>query len=157
MIASLAAMLVPAPASAATNGTTCWSSKRPERGFTRKMNRARTATGLGRLKLDPELSKVARVHTREMIRAGKIHHTSSKALSRRVTNWVTLGENVGVGGTVASLHRAFMASPTHRDNVLHAHYNHVGVGTRRANGRLWVTIVFEARTDPGTRLRMPSC
>lgn len=157
LISTLTAMLLPGPASAATNGSTCWSSKRAERLFTKKMNLARSATGLREVRLDPELSKVARVHTREMVEAKKLHHTPSKKLSRRVTNWVTLGENVGAGNTVTSLHRAFMASPGHRDNILHSAYNHVGVGTRRAHGRLWVTIVFEARTDPGTTLAMPRC
>lgn len=157
LISSLMAMLLPSQAAAATNGSTCWDSKAAERSFTKKMNLVRGVAGVGKVRLDPELSKVARVHTREMIRANELHHTSSKELSRRVTNWVTLGENVGVGGTVTSLHEAFMASPTHRDNILHSAYNHVGVGTRKANGRLWVTVVFEARTDPGTTLPMPSC
>lgn len=157
LMISLVAALLPAPAANASGDSTCWSPKRAERAFTKKMNGARDPLGLGKLGLDPELSKVARVHTRDMVRANSLHHTPSKTLSRRVTNWVTLGENVGVGGTVSSLHQAFMASPTHKDNIVHTAYNHVGVGTKRANGKLWVTVVFEARTNPGTTLPMPSC
>lgn len=116
----------------------------------RKINRARL--NLVNLRLDPELSKVAKVHTREMIRANTLHHTPSRKLRRRVTNWVTLGENVGVGSTIRSLHNAFMNSPAHRDNILYSTYRYVGVGAIKRNGRLWVTVIFEARSNPGSRL-----
>jgi len=144
-------------AGAGTGDNQCWKYKASERNFNRKMNAARTSRGLGKLSLDPEISKVARVHTREMIRANSLHHTSSTNLRRRVTNWIVLGENVGVGGTVDSLHQAFMNSPAHRDNIEHAAYKHVGIGVRKADGRMWVTVIFEAVTDPGTTLRMPRC
>lgn len=138
-------------------GSTCWSHREKEKRFAAKINKARSAKGLGSVKLDPELSRVARLHTKEMVGRSVLHHTSLSTLGRRVTNWVTLGENVGVGETVRSLHRAFMKSPTHRDNILFSTYNHVGVGTKRAGGDLWVTVVFEAQTNPGTTLKMPSC
>jgi uncharacterized protein YkwD len=121
------------------------------------MNNARTNQGLGKLKLDPELSKAAKVHTWEMVRSSELHHTSSDNLRRRVTNWILLGENVGVGATVSSLHEAFMNSPAHRDNVMHSLYRHVGVNVVKSDGRMWVTIIFEAMTDPGTPLKMPRC
>jgi hypothetical protein len=31
------------------------------------------------------------------------------------------------------------------------------VGVKKADGRMWVTVIFEARENPGTRLAMPSC
>lgn len=151
--------LLPAPtAIAQTSGDNkCWNYKPTERGFARRINSARGDSGLGKLSLDPELSKAARVHTNEMVRREELYHTTSTDLRNRVTSWVILGENVGVGGTVQSLHEAFMNSPAHRDNVLHAAYRHVGIGVREANGRMWVTIIFEAVTDPGTTLKMPKC
>lgn len=158
VLAALAvAMMLPAAVSEATNGTVCWSSTKTERGFAAKMNASRSARDLGSVKLDPELSRVARLHTREMIGAKGLFHTPMTKLMGRVTNWITLGENVGRGDTVRSLHRAFMNSPTHKANILDGTYNHVGVGTARAGGKLWVSVVFEARTDPGTTLAMPSC
>lgn len=135
----------------------CWVTKASERGFARKINLARSATGRAKLSLDPELSRAARKHTFEMVRKDLLHHTSEANLRRRVTNWSTLGENVGVGGTVDSLHAAFMASPAHKDNILYKSFRHVGVGVVERNGRMWVTVIFEAATDPGTTLRMPSC
>jgi uncharacterized protein YkwD len=156
--ALLAALLPAATASAQASGDNqCWTYKDSERGFARKMNAERTGAGLGKLSLDPELSKAARVHTNEMIRRDELFHTSNAHLRERVTNWILLGENVGVGGSVRSLHEAFMNSPAHRDNVMHVTYRHVGIGVRKANGRMWVTIIFEAVTDPGTTLDMPRC
>lgn len=162
LIATFVPVSVPDPgpgmtATASTGDNRCWSYKTSERGFARKMNAVRSGRGLGKLSLDPEISKAARVHTNEMINQNTLHHTSSTNLRNRVTNWVVLGENVGVGSTVSSLHDAFMNSPAHRDNIEHAAYKHVGIGVRKANGRLWVTVIFEAVTDPGTTLNMPRC
>ena len=154
-LALLAMALPMATGAEARSG--CWSSRTKERAFATKINKARAAKGLGAMKLDAELSRVARLHTNEMVKANRLHHTSMTALGRRVTNWVTLGENVGVGQTVTTLHSAFMNSPAHRDNVLFNTYNHVGVGTKQVGDRLWVTVIFEAHTNPGTILKMPSC
>ena len=153
---ALFATLLPATPVNATRRV-CWKSTDAERGFARKMNSERDSRDQGKMHLDPELSKAARVHTNEMIRRNELYHTTDSDLRSRVTNWVILGENVGVGGTVSSLHDAFMNSPAHRDNVLHNAYRHVGVGVKKANDRMWVTIIFEAVTDPGTPLNMPRC
>ena len=138
-------------------GGKCFQNKPAEVGFFNKINAARRNRSKVPLQLDPQLSKVARKHSREMTAKNLLHHTSTTALKNRVTNWQMLGENVGVGGTVESLNRAFMQSPTHRENVLYTTFRHVGIGTRVRHGRLWVTIVFEARSNPGTTLRMPNC
>ena len=135
----------------------CWTWKGAEKSFKRQLNDARRSRGLVPLRFDPELSKVARVHTREMVRSASLHHTPSDAFRRRVTNWSVLGENVGVGATPDSLHLAFMNSPPHRANVLYRTYRYVGIGSSQSNGRLWVTVVFEENRDPGTPLRMPRC
>lgn len=142
---------------AATRDSKCWDPKRAERGFTRATNEDRRRLGRSSLNLDPELSQAARKHTREMTSRNLLHHTSSDALRRRVTFWTLLGENVGVGNTVESLQKAFMDSPGHRDNILYGTFRHIGIGTRKAHGRLWVTVLFEARDNPGTSLRMPRC
>jgi uncharacterized protein YkwD len=142
---------------AASADNQCWKFKSTETDFNKKMNEERAKQGLGKLSIDPELSKAARVHTNEMITRNELYHTTSDNLRKRVTSWSVLGENVGVGSTVGSLHTAFMNSPAHRDNVLHAAYRHSGIGVRVAGGRMWVTIIFEAVTDPGTSLSMPHC
>ena len=161
IIGSLAALMVltalPAGTAGAGSAWRCFRHKTGEKAFATKMNLARQAAGQPQLILDKQLSKVARKHTREMTAQSRLFHTSSGTLSNRVTRWTVLGENVGVGSTVVSLHAAFMDSPAHRSNVLYGTFRHVGVGTRAANGRLWVTVVFEASTNPGTRLPPPIC
>jgi uncharacterized protein YkwD len=142
---------------AAAADSSCWNYKSAERGFTKKMNAARSNNDKVTLKLDPELSKVARKHTGEMVNKDLLHHTPSSTLANRVTAWNTLGENVGVGSTVDSLHKAFMNSTAHKANILHSSFRYVGVGTKSAGNRLWVTVIFEASSNPGTTLDMPNC
>lgn len=57
------------------------------------------------------------------------------------SGWTGAAENVGRGTSVAGIHRAFMASPTHRANVL-GDWRTVGVGIHEARGQLWVTVRF---------------
>lgn len=156
-LAVMATLLAPPLTSSAGGDNPCWTPRPAERKFRVKINHERSSRLMGKLRLDPELSKVARVHTRAMYKRGSIFHQSADQLGGRVVGWTLLGENVGVGGSPDSLHRAFMNSPAHAANVLRSDFNHVGIGTMRRNGRLWVTVVFQARTNPGTTLRMPRC
>ncbi len=156
-VALLLGALIPTVAANATTSGKCWRYKDTERSFAKKINSARSGSSVAKLRLDKQLSKAARRHSWEMKTKSSLYHTPSGTLGRRVTRWRVLGENVGVGSTVRSLHRAFMASPAHRQNVLYRSYRHVGVGVTRRNGRIWVTIIFESANDPGTRLSMPPC
>ena len=130
----------------------CYRPTRAERSFVRKMNNAREDAGKAPLKLDREVSKVSKVHTKEMVIDESLHHTSTTVLSKRVTNWTLLGENVGVGGNVSSLHQAFMNSPAHKANIMLGSFKYVGVGVMKDDGRMWVTVTFEAKSDPGSPL-----
>ena len=147
---------VSAPSPTAT-AAGCWRFKPAELRFARKLNHARASHGVSKLHLDRQLSKVARRHSWEMESRKSLYHTPLPILGRRVTKWRILGENIGWGSSVRSLHRAFMRSAAHRANMLLPRYRHVGLGVRRHNGKLWVTVVFEATSNPGTRLPMPSC
>jgi len=135
----------------------CFTHKAEEKDFSTKINVARRAGGLAPVTLDAELTRVARKHTFEMSERVRLHHTSTADMRRRVTNWELLGENVGVNGTVGSLHAAFMRSPDHHANVMHKSFERIGIGTREIDGRLWVTVVFEGGRNPGTTLDMASC
>jgi uncharacterized protein YkwD len=154
--AALFVGFVPATTAVArTSGRACWDVKGAERGFAKRINNVRGVAKRGMLRLDPELSRAARLHSREMGKRDKLYHTPSNKLSHRVTNWTILGENVGVGGDVESLHHAFMTSPAHADNVLYDSFRHMGVGVVKKGDTMWVTVIFEAQTNPGTTLRMP--
>jgi uncharacterized protein YkwD len=142
----------------ATGDNQCYTYKADEKAFVAKMNAVRANAGKGKLRLDPELSKASAVHTKEMVKAQLLHHTSTTALKRRVTGWNSLGENVGAGGSVDSLHAAFMGSPAHKANIMHPGFNNVGTGvTVDSAGRMWVTVIFESKANPGTPLKMPTC
>lgn len=113
-----------------------------EQSFLSAINSTRSSNGLGPLKMDGGLQSHARKHTADMIAAGKIYHSSSGELQGAAgSGWTKLGENVGRGGSVSSLHKAFMDSSGHRANIL-GDYNYAGIGTDTANGVLYVTVVF---------------
>ena len=113
-----------------------------EAGFLAKINASRAANGLAALSVDGGLRNHARNHTQDMIDAGEIYHSSSDELKAAAgSGWSKLGENVGRGGTVESLHKAFMASAGHKANIL-GDYNYAGIGTASSDGVLYVTVVF---------------
>ena len=158
VVAAVAAtVLAPATTAGASKSSTCWEYKTWERAFASKINLARSSREKGKLRLDPELSRVARAHTHAMAEKKSLYHSSSEHLRNRITNWVLLGENVGYGGDVASLHQAFMNSPAHRANVLNSSFEHMGIGVVNRGGLMYVTMIYEAKTDPGTTLSMPRC
>ena len=115
--------------------------------FLTRLNDERRAASLAPLKVYWDLEDDAHLHTERMIDAGEIYHNPNLA---DVTGpvWSRIGENVGVGGNVEMLHRAFMNSPGHRANVL-GDFTHVGIGAQRGpTSRLWVTFVFMKTTVP---------
>ncbi|HVM36674.1 MAG TPA: CAP domain-containing protein [Actinomycetota bacterium] len=142
------------PAGAETESN-CWRATKAERRMTRSINDSRGESNRRPLRLDPELSHVARVHAAAMVNKGEIFHNDK--LETRVTRWKILGENVGRGKTTSSVHRSFMASQTHRSNILGGRFFNVGVGVKSEGDTMWVAIVFEGKRNPGTTLDMPRC
>lgn len=128
---------------------------RPQGPRARKMerliDRARARHGSNPLQHDSDLLTVARRWTGKMKRSNRLAHNPN--LPNEVTRWRILGENVGHGGTVRSLHRAFMRSGSHRDVILDPRFRYIGVAFRQTDGRLWVTADFEAYKNPGTTLK----
>jgi len=158
MIAAVLAPGTVAQADAqASSRSTCYKFKDSERAFARKINATRSSRGKGKLRLDPELSRVARQHSREMVKKGLLFHQTSSQFARRITNWTMIAENVGYGSEVGELHRAFMGSPLHAANILNSSYRFVGTGVVTVGNQMWVTVIFEARSNPGTSLQMPRC
>lgn len=113
-----------------------------ERAMRTLINRSRDAAGVRRLQFRTRLIRNARTHSQRMARAGSIFHNSSLGSQLDYTGWHVLGENVGVGATMRSLHNAFMNSPPHRANNLDSEYTEIGVGVVWARGRAWITVVF---------------
>lgn len=134
-------------------GTVALASESDEQSFLNKINAERTSRGLNPLTVDSALRAHARGQTQFMIDGGcspkSICHSSN--LGSATTGWSALGENVGRGGTVDSLHAAFMDSKGHRDNILDPRWNYVGIGAKfnDADGRLYVTVVFMKKGEGG--------
>jgi uncharacterized protein YkwD len=128
-----------------------------ERRFAHEIDEAREEAGLPGLDFDPELARVSRKHTRAMARSEVLYHTPSGVFYGRVRNWRLIGENVGAGGSVSSLHQAFVASPDHLAIILHPRLEFVGVGVKHAGGRMWVTVTFSKGGNPDSSLPMRTC
>lgn len=152
-LASILALTALSPAVASGDG--CWAFRSKEKSMAKKVNKVRSKAGLTKLKLDPELSMVARRNSRRMAKKEQLVHTSN--LGGKVTQWKLLGENIGYGVSVSQLHSMFMNSEAHKDNILNDPFRNVGVGVIKKGEYLWVTVVFESKKNPGTTLNMPSC
>jgi uncharacterized protein YkwD len=96
------------------------------------------------LRLNSRLSLVAQRHSARMAKLNRLHHNPNLVKEVGDMPWKILGENVGVGSTVNTLHTAFMNSPSHRANILKSAYRQVGIGVLFSRGRTWVTVVFYA-------------
>lgn len=108
--------------------------------FVALLNAERVSAGLNELVPYDDLVDDAAIHTSEMLARGDIYHSSD--LTKFTTGWQTIGENVGYGPNVEKLHKAFMASPTHRANIM-GDYDRVGIASEvDANGRIYVTVLF---------------
>lgn len=106
------------------------------------LNLERRAQGLRRLRSNRQLTRAARRHSRAMIERKFFDHVApsgSTLLSRiksagylRRARTYSVGENLGWGGgtlsTPLEMHRAWMRSPGHRENLLRPYYRQVGIG-----------------------------
>lgn len=117
--------------------------------FLNLINRERRGAGLRPLAMVPGARDVARAWSAAMATQNGLSHNPdlSGQLAQRFPNYRRLGENVGVGGSVTSLHTAFMNSPGHRANVM-GDFGYAGVGVRWAGTKLWVTINFLKDAGP---------
>lgn len=134
--AVLLALVVPftlLPATAAQAG--------PESEFVSRANGARASRGLRVYAVRSDLAAVARRQAARMAASGRLYHNPN--LGSEVSGWRNVGENVGRGRDVASIHNAFMSSSSHRGNILSTVFTEIGVGTARSSsGELFVSQVF---------------
>jgi uncharacterized protein YkwD len=92
---------------------------------------------------DTLLGTCARAHSQQMADRGRIYHSSEGQLRRCAEGrYSSLGENVGVGGSLYQVARAFWGSPSHRRNITDPAYRAVGVGVVYKNGSYWITQFF---------------
>ena len=124
-----------------------------ESQFTSLANKERANRGLRSYSVASDLVTVARRHAQRMAAKGTIYHNSN--LGSEVGGWQAVGENVGMGGSVSSIHQAFMNSASHRANILDGDFTQVGMGTAYdGKGVLYVTQVF--RKPAGSTASAPA-
>lgn len=126
------------------------------------VNQLRAAHGAGPLYADPGLTAVAQQWSAHMAAAGSLSHNPNVA-SGAGGGWTKLGENIGAGGSVASVFNALVNSPFHYANMVDPTYNLTGIGVvPGAGGTLWITEDFEAKpgatpaTTPTTKPPTPA-
>jgi uncharacterized protein YkwD len=120
------------------------SAPTPRGQMRRETNASRRHHNVDRVRINREMSQLARRHSLAMARRGDLFHTSSPtSVYLRGVRWHVWGENVGVtSGSPDGLQRAFMASAAHRQNVLNRSFRRVAIGAVRVDGLLWVTVFF---------------
>ncbi len=113
-----------------------------QRRIAELINQSRRQHGRGGLALHQQLTRKAQSWAGYLAVLGRLAHSNLAA--GVPSGWRRLAENVGTGGSLSGIHAAFMGSGGHRDNIL-GPFNHVGTGSARGHGRLWVVHVFMLR------------
>ena len=127
------------------------SSGQQELEFITKLNEVRVAHGVAPLATKSPLFDMARNWSARMLVVNGISHNPSLAAQGPV-GWRRLGENVGMGYSVQSLHDAFVASPSHYKNMVDPQFDSVGVGiVHAADGEIFVTVDFMTTAPPAVR------
>ncbi len=98
------------------------------------VNEERTKRGLSPLKPDPELTEVARAHSRDMFARGYFAHFTPEGkspfdrMNEAHVQYATAGENLALAHSLSIAHNGLMNSPGHRANILSPSFGHVGIG-----------------------------
>jgi uncharacterized protein YkwD len=98
------------------------------------VNEERRKAGLPALKPDPELTRVARAHSKDMFARGYFSHFTleGKTLADRLKAggviFLNAGENLALAPTIRLAHSNLMNSPGHRANILNQSFGRLGIG-----------------------------
>lgn len=144
-----------------------------------RVNEERRRRGLSPVKPEPQLSKIARRHSKDMIVRNFFSHVNPDALAptdrifRQHRRLIGLGgENIWTGNFRTDpealgkrIMDGWMNSPGHRENILRSSFTHLGVGVVRQDSVVMATQNFAAvqayaksdvpkKTSPGEKLRI---
>ncbi|MBI3822456.1 MAG: CAP domain-containing protein [Planctomycetes bacterium] len=128
-----------------------FESTKSEIEVSKATNAERKKKELPPLKLSLALSKIARAHSQNMARQGKLDHTLDEKtpfdrLKAAGYKYLKAGENIGghqEGGNMQMIMTAWMESDGHRANILNPDYTEIGIGIAEdKDGNLYYTQVF---------------
>ncbi len=117
------------------------------------INIERAAHKLPALKADAGIAAMAVEHAQDMIVRGFFAHVNpdgqtvrARFLAHKVSSSFFVGENIQRNSqpadkTVAVALAWFMGSPPHRNNILHQHFNRVGVGIVQGPGEMYTIVL----------------
>lgn len=117
------------------------------------INTIRVSNGLGALQPNQMLTDIARSRCNDMIANSYFSHYTPDGrnifniFSENGVSYVNAGENLGQSspassGTPEAFADAWMASPSHKANILRSVYSKIGIGVVDGGGRRVVAIVF---------------
>lgn len=114
------------------------------------INDIRVSKGLGKLKIDPALNQLAVVKAQDMIARGYFDHKSPfyggpwDMATLFDYAYVSIGENLARNfKTPKETVDAWLASPSHRENLLGEHYTTTGIGVKATkSGDLYIVNLF---------------
>ncbi|MCC5912430.1 MAG: SCP-like extracellular protein [Clostridiaceae bacterium] len=103
------------------------------------VNGAREENGLPPLRVDLEVTRVARIKSQDMEDNNYFSHYSPvygspfEMMDSFGINYIHAGENLAGNSSVEAAHQALMNSSGHRKNILSPDFTHIGVGIRPSN------------------------
>ncbi|CAN5523239.1 hypothetical protein BH20ACT2_BH20ACT2_21350 [soil metagenome] len=104
------------------------------------VNISRAQNGLAAATQHGELQTKAQAWAERLAREGRLYH--SNLTTGAPACWRALGENVGYGGSIDTVHAAYLASPSHRGNILEPRFNFVGTGVANRGNVVYTVQVF---------------
>jgi uncharacterized protein YkwD len=146
-----------APAVAAVVAPTLVEATEIERRAFEMTNTARLQNGLAPLSWDPELCRMARIHSENMVRLGFFSHETPSGLQLEdrahaagIAHFRVLGENIaynqGYDDPGAFAVERWLISPGHRANILSSEYEQGAIGSFvTADGTVYLTQEFIKR------------
>lgn len=102
------------------------------------INEARTASGLAPLKLGATLPKIAELKAEDMVSASYFAHTSKtygtpfNMMSDYGIDYTSAGENIAGNPSIEAAVKSWLASDTHKQNLLSSSYEYIGIGIAKS-------------------------
>ncbi|HEX4905504.1 MAG TPA: CAP domain-containing protein, partial [Acidimicrobiales bacterium] len=108
------------------------------------LNGERAAAGLAPFTMRADVTEIAVGWTSAMADSAHLAHNDAYFTRETRTRLGArlLGENVAYDGSIDAAHRALMASPPHRANILDGRFTVIGIGAEQRDRTWWVTEDF---------------